>query len=226
MLSRNIFVTEITLPLLRLHLQYHSQQTGKPTNDLSTVFPRLTVLGLTDVTSSSLPNPYERPLYVTLYKPIDFTSFLRACLPFGLDGARQGISFFGTHYFQQTAATSRKSPPHRLVNIARLEVRPGAGIVREKMSLVGMAGWHARWCGTDFALDVSGEANDIGVESTLRTVMDHLALYGTSKKILGRMNRKQTHLDLDIRCTASVWERFVELVSQQNGMRLIKSPLY
>ncbi|KAJ9116304.1 hypothetical protein QFC22_004744 [Naganishia vaughanmartiniae] len=208
-----LFVTEITLPILRIHLRYQSERRAMPTDDLSASFPRLILLGLTDLTTSPVPRNHDRPLHLTLYKPIRFASLLLACLPYGLDEAGCGITFFGTSYFRRnTTKDSIRSPCHRFRDIVQLDVRPGAYIARENgWTLAGMDGWHVVFCGEAFRLSILGDIDEVGVEDTLRTVVKHLALHASSERFIA----SGKEVKFEIKCSQSVFERFIELYETQ-----------
>ncbi|KAJ9096860.1 hypothetical protein QFC21_005133 [Naganishia friedmannii] len=209
--TKYLFVTKLTLALLRLHLRYQTQHLSEPTDDLVTFFPRLELLGLADETSTS-PRNRDRPLHLTLYKPIRLPVLILACIPYKSNADQYSVTFFGTYYLRPDVARKRtKARPSFVRDIVQLDVRPGAYIVRnEGWTAVGMEAWHPLWSGYHFKLEITGEITDIGVENTLRTVVNHLTRYASTKalkKVLG----KKDDIALSMKCSPSVLERFIEL---------------
>ncbi|KAJ9115800.1 hypothetical protein QFC22_004941 [Naganishia vaughanmartiniae] len=204
--SKFVFVTETTLPQLQFQQQYHSRtQTSGTTR---AIFHRLTAMGLARPTSpaSSFGSDRDRQLVLTLYRPFSFTSLLPACLP---------------------PDESEKGPvPEESLHVCQLLPRvdlSGTGIIPEKKMSTALEGWHVRWSGTDFAVELPGEVDDVGVEETLRTVMDHLALYSSSKLVVEKTTRKGISVHFKIKCAASVWEEFVELAVMKAYLTSIAS---
>lgn len=211
---RFLFVTTVTLRLLRLHLRMYARDMPNSTYEFATSFPRLILLGLTDVTSPS-PLDHEHPLEMTLYKLIRFPALLSACINYG-DGRKGygrncGISFFGTHYLGQNAAGRRTEiESTTFCDIVRLDVRPGACILRKKgWPITAVKGWHATFCGVNFELVIAGDVEETGLEETLRTVLGHLALYATSEQV----TQHQKRIRFKVTCLPRILDRITELVS-------------
>lgn len=217
-LCRYLFVSEITLPLLRLHLRFQSQNRLLVTDEPSDFFPRLALLGLMDV-KTPFTADREHTLHLTLYKPMRLTSLLEACLPFASDRRGHGISssFFGTYYFREDGLNRPvPSVTHDFRDIMRLEVRRDAYLTREEgCATTEMEGWHSMSYGTHFELDIGGEADEFGVEDTLRSVIAHLALHTSSQAIIatGKM------VSFGLKCSQSVFEKFIEQVSSKARFR-------
>ncbi|KAJ9116299.1 hypothetical protein QFC22_004739 [Naganishia vaughanmartiniae] len=209
-----LFVTEITLPpILRIHLRYQSHYLPTPRDDLPTFFPRLTLMGLEVFTSSSPPPAnHGRPLHVTLYRPMRFSSLLRVCLPYGPLDSVSSITFFGTHYSWQTIPRRPlRVRPHFFRDIVGLDVQSGAWIVRGRTgwTATAMKGWQWVYCGTKFRLDITGGIFEAGVKDTLQTVVDHLMFHTSSKSFVATGKE----VNFQLYCPQSVFEKFIELMS-------------
>ncbi|KAJ9099118.1 hypothetical protein QFC21_003997 [Naganishia friedmannii] len=170
------------------HLRYQTQSLPTPTNDPVAFFPRLTLLGFTDVNSPTPPlRIHDPPLHVTLYKPMRFTSLLRACIPYKSPGSRSGITIFGTPYYRQivTKGSIKTTPNYHFRNIVRLDVPSGARMLREKGWIaIEMEGWHAAFCGKEFRLTIADGIDEREAEDTLRTVVARLTLLATSEPLI------------------------------------------
>lgn len=95
---RFLFVTDITLPLVHMHLRYQSQLTS---TDLLTLFPRLVLLGVSQLVHHEKIINHDAPLHLTLYRPLTLPALLRASLRKG-SSSSGGITFFGTYYLDKT----------------------------------------------------------------------------------------------------------------------------
>ncbi|KAJ9112699.1 hypothetical protein QFC22_006201 [Naganishia vaughanmartiniae] len=217
-----LFVTSVTLPLLRLHLRYQADDNPACSEDeFATAFPRLVLLGFTDVTSPPRPANHDHPLHVTLYKPIHLAALLRACIHYGGEGSRfgkqSGISFLGTYYLRQTGpGTPVRVRLCSFRDIVRLDIRPGGCILREKgWQAQGMEGWHATYLGAsfkygvNFELEVAEGVEETRMQETTRTILDHLSIYASSKQVTAQ-NKSVT---LKVKCDSQRTKKFIKLVS-------------
>ncbi|KAJ9112698.1 hypothetical protein QFC22_006200 [Naganishia vaughanmartiniae] len=199
-------VSKLVLPLLHLHLRYQTREDSPSTHDLlTTFFPRLILLGSTDVTSPDPPLEHGHPLHLTLYKPTGLDRLLEACIPYGSYENGAGITFFGTPFIHNVAQDSIQFEPEHRRDIVALNIRPGAFIVND--AAVGMDGWRATFSGMDFRIDIVDDVDQRGVEETLHTVMNHLALSASKNWI-----RQYEDITLKIKCTPLVLDKIIGLI--------------
>ncbi|KAJ9116303.1 hypothetical protein QFC22_004743 [Naganishia vaughanmartiniae] len=204
-----LFVTKVSLPMPRIHLRRQTQSLSSATAELSNYFPRLLPLGLMNVVPHSTSAGRDYAIHLALYKPMQLSSLLRACIPYGFGG--RGITFFGTHYHQNTAAGPVENVQYHFCDIVRLDIRPGAHIIRER-----------RWAATDmqecnaivnamkygdnYKLSIGGAVDAVGVERTLRTVIDLLALQASWKTF----SKTGKEVNFRLECSQSVFENSIE----------------
>ncbi|KAJ9112687.1 hypothetical protein QFC22_006189 [Naganishia vaughanmartiniae] len=201
-----LFVTGTDLALLRRHLPKQPQEDPPSLDDLlTTSFPRLTVFGSIDPTSPVPSRNHNRSLHLTLYKPFKLDDLLGPCIPNESQEDGVGITFFGTRFLRGAVTEGpNRIEPDLLGDIVALSVRPGAFILNDLA--VGMDGWHATFSGIDFRLDIVEEVDQPGVVDTLRTVMDHLALYASKEMV-----EKKRDVQLKVKCTPRVLEKIIEM---------------
>lgn len=211
-LRRYLFVTEITLPLVRLLHRYHTKDLLSTNTDHEHSFPKLALVvtqqSCTEDRLTSRADWKCNPSHVTRYRSLSLPTLMNFCKPFERYSSSMGIGFFGSHHLEPGEVASG-ARPSKSRDIVDLTIKAGAGI-KEYKGPMELEGWRPTWVGTSFKLDIGNEEFRADVDGNLDCVLDHLALYvwAMSQRAAGRL----AHLTL--KCSAVVLDRFIELVSQ------------
>lgn len=212
-----MFVDEAVYPLLRLHQRY-SRELIDPSSseplDLLWSFPRLVIFGLGKRIEKAEYRVYqsrEKPLHITLYRPISLPDLIHVCLPVhggGYENIRT-LSFFGCFYHRLKKGQALPQIDFDIVrDIVGLTIKPGAYITRPAYTR-DMRMWRPTKDGPDFELEIQGEGDEPGLEETVKMALAHLKVFMEWKKeaAYGRGTR------INLMCTSSYLERFCDMAS-------------
>lgn len=213
-------MNEVTLALLRMHVRQQTYHLPEPSSDLKRVFPRLAMVGMSNLQAQRIIMQSDpAPLSLTIYRSLSVAQVMRATRPTALSRPLDrpiGVSLFGAFYFDSDTAGDRIKPEvfREIIEIAFM---PGASI-RQARGQIGMEGWHCSYRQVyDYTLDIEDEVPDSALEETLSVVLAHLAVSPDPQ--VGESFGSAGESKLEIRCHPSVFERFVDSVSQISTCR-------
>lgn len=200
-----------------MHQRYNRESLGLidlESPDLSWTFPRLVVFGLGErhYTTRAVPHSSrEKPLQFTLYRPISLLTLLGVCMPIHGRGyeTTKTISFLGCFYRRLEKGQAPRQIDFDIVrDIVGLTIKSGAYIDRPAYTR-DMSSWRPIEDGLGFRLEVQGEGDAPEGEETVKMALAHVKVFMGFKKEA----RYDLSTRLDLVCSSSLCERFVEMVS-------------
>jgi hypothetical protein len=113
-LRRYLFVTEITLPLVRLLHRYHTKDLLSTNTDHEHSFPKLALVvtqqSCTEDRLTSRADWKCNPSHVTLYRSLSLPTLMNFCKPFERYSSSMGIGLFGSHHLEPGEVASGARP--------------------------------------------------------------------------------------------------------------------
>lgn len=208
---RYLFLSNTTLPLLRLHQRYLRKFAGHAADgsDLKAIFPKLVFVGISEG-KSDRQNRRRSPLEITLYKSISVADILQICAP----GPAIGVAFFGAHLLTPaTRQITRKRQPALYSNITSLSLKPGARLLRDDDDRVNILSSKRTIMGdASFSLTLAEDTLADDASYIVKTVLEHLRSFVQAQEKI-KVAQPAGGVQLKMKCLPSVFEQFMETAS-------------